>query len=98
MLRAGREAVPNAFVLLRRQEGAPTQVLTEEERAEMLAALKQKWDETNRQYQKITHMVKLDTCGKVRRKEEYERTLAQLEKDIALLQQRRPIVVVEGDL
>ena len=68
--------------------------LSDEERADLIEKLKQKWDETNKKYQKITHIVKLDTIGKVRRKEALEKELDQLVKDIRLLSQKRPIRVV----
>ena len=68
--------------------------LSDEERADLIEKLKQKWDETNKKYQKITHIVKLDTIGKVRRKEALEKELDQLVKDIRLLSQNRPIRVV----
>jgi len=59
--------------------------LSEEERLEMIDNLKAKWNEVNREYQKTTHIVNLDTRGKIRRKEEYEQQLAQLEKSIEKL-------------
>lgn len=57
----------------------------EEERVALVAALKNKWDSVNANYQKMCHMVKLDTIGKVRRKERMEAELEQLEKDIEKL-------------
>lgn len=69
--------------------------MSDGEREELLGALKGKWDEVNRQYQKMTHMVKLDTLGKIRRKEQFEKELAQLERDIQLLSQKRPVAVVD---
>lgn len=76
-------------------EAGHVEELTQAERENLLAALKEKWDDTNRRYQLITHMTKLDTIGKVRRKERYEEELAQLEKDISMLSQKRPIVVAD---
>eukprot|EP00455_Lapot_gusevi_P046163 TRINITY_DN6032_c0_g2_i1.p1 TRINITY_DN6032_c0_g2~~TRINITY_DN6032_c0_g2_i1.p1 ORF type:complete len:290 (-),score=47.78 TRINITY_DN6032_c0_g2_i1:137-946(-) len=63
-------------------------LLSEEERVELLTSLKKKWEKTNQEYQAMTHIVKLDTVGKVRRKEQYESTLAQLEKDIERVDRR----------
>lgn len=59
----------------------------------LIHALKTKWDNVNAQYQKICHMVKLDTIGKVRRKEKFESQLTQLEKDIQTLENRKVVVV-----
>lgn len=73
---------------------APPEVFEEfpeEERAELLTALKAKWDNVNAQYQKITHLVKLDTTGQVRRKELLENQLQQLENDIGKLE--RPLLI-----
>lgn len=69
-------------------------LLSNEERRELIEKLKRKWDETNKKYQRIAHIVKLDTIGKVRRKESLEKELDRLVKDIQLLSQRRPIRIV----
>jgi 23S rRNA pseudoU1915 N3-methylase RlmH len=69
--------------------------LSEEERQEMVRNLKLKWNEVNREYQKTTHIVNLDTRGKIRRKEEYEQHLAQLEKSIEKLS--KEVVFVMDD-
>eukprot|EP00744_Colponema_vietnamica_P000816 GILI01001417.1.p1 GENE.GILI01001417.1~~GILI01001417.1.p1 ORF type:complete len:208 (+),score=65.36 GILI01001417.1:65-688(+) len=66
--------------------------LTEEEKEALVNALKAKWDKVNREYQNMTHVVKLDTIGKVRRKEEYEATLAQIEKDIERISKKNILV------
>jgi len=71
-----------------------TQLLPEEERLRLLAALKQKWEAVNKQYQTTTHMVTLDTQGKVRRKEQYEIELQQIEKSIEKL--NKPYVFVQS--
>jgi hypothetical protein len=70
-------------------------LLGAQERAQLCAQLKIKWDDTNKQYQRITHNTKLDTISKVKKKEKYEKDLDQLEKDIKLLSNKRPIVIVE---
>lgn len=67
--------------------------MTEEERQTLLAQLKAKWDHVNAQYQKITHLVLLDTTGQVRRKENFENTLAQLEKDIDRLERASAVLI-----
>ena len=56
--------------------------MNEEERQELIAALKKKWEVVHKEYQTLTHKVKLDTVGIKNKKENCERELAQLEKDI----------------
>lgn len=77
------------------QERDPERLETmdEYERQELIAQLKAKWDATNAQYQKMTHLVKLDSYGKIRRKEELENLLKQLESDIEKLERHGPILV-----
>jgi hypothetical protein len=66
-------------------------LLTDTERADILHALRAKWNRINGEYQQITHMTVLDTLGKVRRKESFESELNQVEKDIDLLQRKEDI-------
>ena len=49
--------------------------------------LKLKWDDVNKLYQasSVLSLESLDTIGKVKRKEQYEAQLAQVEKDIEKL-------------
>jgi len=63
------------------------------EREELIEALKKKWSMVNAAYQKTTHLVILDTIGKERRKADFERTLAQLEKDIEKLSRGKTLYV-----
>jgi hypothetical protein len=56
--------------------------MSEEERNELIAALKKKWEIVHKEYQEITHIQKIDTIGKKNKKENCEKELAQLEKDI----------------
>jgi len=65
----------------------------EHERQELVDALKAKWDSVNAQYQKITHLVKLDSTGQVRRKETLEAQLAQLEADILKLEKAGSVLI-----
>jgi hypothetical protein len=67
--------------------------MSEEERSELLFALKKKWDEVNAKYQKITHLVQLDTAGQIRRKEHLEKALKELETDIARLSKPGPVLL-----
>lgn len=71
-------------------------LLSEEDRLELLDKLKTKWDSIDKKYQLATHMVNLDTIGKVRRKEEYESQLQQLEKSIEKLSKQN--VFVQEDM
>lgn len=59
--------------------------ISEKERVELLNSLKKEWAKTNKEYQGMTHLMQLDTIGKVRRKERFENRLAQLERDIDTL-------------
>jgi len=76
-------------------ESVPDQYeeLTEEERAELLEALKAKWAHTNAAYQKITHLVILDTAGQIRRKTTLEEEMTRLDKDIQRLSRPGAILV-----
>ena len=67
--------------------------ISDEERNALITALKAKWDNTNNKYQKITHLVSLDTAGQIRRKENFETEMKQLEDDINKLQSRGPLLV-----
>lgn len=60
-------------------------LLDEQERGELIAALKKKWEVVHREYQTLTHKGKLDTLGIKNKKESCEKELAQLEKDIEKL-------------
>lgn len=73
--------------------------LSEEDRAALIKALKAKWDEVNHAYQLIAFQrvsSSTSTVGAIRRKEDCENQLAQLEKDIEKLEARGPIYVVDG--
>lgn len=75
--------------------GAKMRLLSEEERVELLDALKKKWQSVNQVYQTLTHQVILDTQGKIRRKEGCEKELNILEKDIKRLDKKNVYVVDE---
>ncbi len=70
--------------------------MDEYERNELLTALKEKWDFLNRKYQKITHHVSLDTIGELRRKEDMEAALKQVERDIDKLERAAAVLIREG--
>ena len=66
--------------------------MEDEERLELIEQLKAKWDHVNKIYQKMGHNVVFDTQGKVRRKENLENELDQIEKDIETLQRGRVLI------
>jgi len=68
--------------------------LTDDEKNALVEGLKAKWEKVNTDYQATTHITKLDTIGKVRRKEQYEALLTQIEKDIEKLHKRTVVVDV----
>lgn len=72
--------------------------MPDEEREELLEALKAKWDDVNEEYQKISHQTISSsnaTIGQIRKKEDCEKQLDQLEKDIERLSKKGPIFVVD---
>jgi len=65
------------------------EVVPDSEIRTIVNQLKEKWDKTNARYQRLTHQTKLDTIGKLRRKEGLEKELEQIEKDIRLIEGRK---------
>jgi len=65
-------------------------LLSEDERLTLIDQLKAKWDNINQEYQRSSTLAlfNLDTIGKVKRKEQYEAQLAQIEKDIEKLSKK----------
>jgi len=77
-------------------DGPPgMRTLPEDERMELMNALKTKWDAVNKTYQgsSVLSLQSLDTIGKVKRKEMYEAQLAQIEKDIEKLSKKTVYVM-----
>jgi len=68
--------------------------MSEAERSELLVALKQRWQHTNSEYQKLPFHVGTDRARM--RKEKYEANLAQIEKDIETLS-RKVVLVADED-
>jgi len=66
--------------------------LDEDERMRLIDGLKARWESVNTEYQAGTHITKLDTIGKIKRKEKYEAELSQIEKDIERLNRRNIMV------
>jgi hypothetical protein len=60
-------------------------LMDEDEKAELIAALKKKWEVVHKEYQTLTHKSKLDTIGLKDKYESCERELKQLEMDIQKL-------------
>lgn len=80
---------------LQEQQAAERDVvhpLSDEERQHMLEGLKAKWEQVNTAYQAETHQTKLDTMGKMKRKEKNEAELMQIEKDIEKLSKKSIMV------
>lgn len=78
--------------------GTRMRELTTGERDELLDALKVKWDEVNKAYQRVTFKkisTSNSTIGEIRFKENCEKSLAQIEKDIDRLSVKAPIFVVD---
>lgn len=76
-------------------EAAPEDIeeMSGQEKYELIDALKAKWDSVNAKYQRITHLVQLDTTGQVRRKETLEAELSALERDIERLERPGPLLI-----
>merc|ERR1711881_123893 len=79
---------------LQEEEARKSQVrvLTQEEKDGLITGLKARWEQVNTDYQATTHLTKLDTIGKVKRKEKYEAELSQIEKDIEKLNRKHILV------
>lgn len=67
--------------------------IPEDEHRELLRHLKIKWAAVNQAYQKLPFS--LDTPAKQKRKENYERQLSEIEKDIRLLERGETILVLQ---
>ncbi|SBT80274.1 conserved Plasmodium protein, unknown function [Plasmodium malariae] len=52
----------------------------------LLVELKNKYNEINKEYLKISHIVDINSVRKLKKKENYEKELNQLEKDIQKLE------------
>jgi hypothetical protein len=67
--------------------------MDDDERREIIYALKQKWDHVNRGYQLCTHKSDFTSFGDIAKKKGFEAELKQLEADIAKLEKPAPIFV-----
>lgn len=68
------------------------QPMSEHERQDLLRHLKDKWATMNATYQKIGFV--LDIESKIKRKEELEAQLAEIEKDIKTLERGDVVLIV----
>jgi hypothetical protein len=75
------------------QEPDRYEEMSEDEREELIYRLKIKWTEINTRYQRITHLVDLDTLGQVRRKEQLENALKNIEADIEKISRAGPLLI-----
>ena len=75
------------------QEPEKYEEISDTERQALIDALKAKWDQINKEYQKITHLTILDTAGQIRRKENYESTMTALEQDIERISRPGPLLM-----
>jgi len=73
-----------------------TKPLEEDERLDLIRGLKAKWESVNTEYQGTTHITKLDTMGKMKRKEKWEAELTSIEKDIERLNKKHIVVDAFG--
>jgi|Transcript_94373 hypothetical protein len=76
----------------REAQNSQVRPLGEDERNSLIAGLKAKWESVNTEYQATTHLTKLDTHGKIMRKEKYEAQLMQIEKDIEKLNRKNILI------
>lgn len=84
------------YVRMRTQptDGQHMTQLDPTERAQLLRHLKNKWASINTAYQKIPFVT--DSDMKIHRKEELERMLAEIERDIKTLERGETVLVVDG--
>jgi len=78
---------------LREKDKNRVQKVPEEERIKLLQNLIQKEKETNSQFQLLSHNIGLDSQAKIRRKEDLETELKELEKAIQKLS--KPNVIIK---
>jgi len=76
-----------------KEDNTNVEELGELEKLELLHALKEKWGAINSKYQKMTHIVDMDTTGMVKRKEYLENELKQIESDISKLERNGPLLI-----
>jgi hypothetical protein len=70
------------------EDESPVRLMSDDEKQCLIQGLKAKWETVNHDYQATTHITKLDTMGKIKRKEKYEAELSQIEKDLEKLNRK----------
>lgn len=78
------------------EEDRKRYLLSAQEVKELREGLRRKWESVNKEYQTVTHISKVDTLGLKRKKEGCEKELAQIEKDMALLDKAYVFVDAEA--
>jgi hypothetical protein len=99
-LEAEKEFVDQMLAEQDAVDGPRMRELSEDERDTLLLQLKEKWGAVNEKYQRMTFKkisTSNSTAGAIRRKEECETMLSQLEKDIERLSAKGPIYVVDDE-
>jgi hypothetical protein len=84
--------IQNLMLQREEEENRKVRPMSEDERQTLIAGLKAKWEDVNKDYQSMAHLTKLDTVGKIRRKEQMESKLTQIEKDIEKLSKKNIII------
>eukprot|EP01012_Entosiphon_sulcatum_P018715 TRINITY_DN234_c0_g1_i1.p1 TRINITY_DN234_c0_g1~~TRINITY_DN234_c0_g1_i1.p1 ORF type:complete len:284 (-),score=48.26 TRINITY_DN234_c0_g1_i1:32-883(-) len=94
-IKAMREAEQSYIEEMHQQQNGPNpqaqmRALTEDEKANMIAGLKRRWEEIHKQYQALTFNI--DTVTKVQRKEGLEVEMEQIEKAVQKLSRKNVLV------
>jgi len=84
--------IQNLMLQREEEESRKVRPMSEEERQSLITGLKMNWETVNKDYQAMAHLIKLDTVGKIRRKEQMEAKLTQIEKDIEKLSKNNIII------
>jgi len=84
--------IQNLMLQQEEEESRKVRPMSEDERQSLITGLKTNWEAVNKEYQAMAHLTKLDTVGKIRRKEQMESKLTQIEKDIERLSKKNIII------
>ncbi|CAK0859837.1 unnamed protein product, partial [Prorocentrum cordatum] len=84
--------IANLMQQQQEEEAQRVRPMSEDERQSLISGLKANWETVNKDYQAMAHLTKLDTVGKIRRKEQMETKLTQIEKDIEKLSKKSIII------
>ena len=75
------------------EEDGDVEMMDEGERRELIANLKQRWDDVNASYHKMAHKAVNDTPSEAKRKASQEAELKTLERDIEMLSREGPLYI-----